>query len=610
MKRALPLLVAGILAAVISFADTSFLGNILQLHSQAEPLPTATNYTGSLVYNTTQSKVYWSNGTAWAELGATAAADGIWIDAGTGGITPANAPQVRVGGPSVPTYSGMTPGGVNFNSTKFLITMDGGMGPVIYNMRTRTGVASLAYGNAQPNTDWWGPNLMLITDRPTNSMDYSQIAFATRGDSVVTAPAAITYGIGNLGGAFSLGASGAMLLEASPGAWGVTVGDNWSAWPSFGLDSSSRALLGVNSGAPDTNSRFTIHPSINTTAIFIRGTPNYLIRPEDNGADLDLGTGTYDYFDSNGTRITQGGLGGGGLNVTNLRVGGNTDATTTVTSTTMGSGGIGFNQASKTHYMAATGREYRPILSGADWVHDGRTFETETTYERTACPIARKTLAQTSASGTDVTVFCADSASGSASVGTGHPARAYRDFVTTAASGQRSIFGGFTTSAPASGAGATPQVFVERQGGFILTFALKTGAANWTSNVTWYAGLFTTIPTSGSPYGNSVYLRFDTNNPLPASTPDTRFRLCACNGGTCTCSNLSVAPAVSTEYLFEIDCRESSTTCYAYMNGGYETSVATNLPALATPMGFAFAIENVDAAARTAGLGKVRIRLE
>lgn len=625
MKKLLPIIAALSIVAVYATAQTTYLGNILQMHRQVEPLPTPTDYEGAIVYNRDAGALYFSNGTIWAPIagdggGSGGSSDGVWVDAGTPpgvsdggffGVYLDTVPQTLVGATNI-SFAGVpyTPvDGLNNpnRNPNVYVFRDGGTALMAH---TRHNVPSLSRTSFLPiSAAYQGANLYLYSDTTVvSASNYAQLLFQANNPSTPSSTAAndyiTSYRTGGAIGSDGAFANGLNLHAGTNGYVTLSSGGDTSNFPALFVAPNSQISMGqgnVTAGTTVTlnSASLTTGLSINSAVVGISFASNSM--------DLDLGTGSSDYFESNGTRIVS----PGGLNVLNARITGNTDATTTVTSTTSGNGGIGFNQASGTHYMMATNKEARPILSGPDWVYDGRTFELEVTHELTACPVVRKNMSRLGSGGGDITVFC-DEGGGTptVSVGAGHPAQPYRNFVTSASAGQRAIVGGFTTSAPASGASATPQTFVSRQAGPMFGFRLRTGSAGWTSNVTWYAGMFSTIPTSGSPYGSSVYLRFDTNNPLPSSTADTRFRLCGCNSGTCTCSNLSVAPAASTEYLFEVDCRESSSACYVYMNGLYETSVTTNLPGTSTPMGFAFAIENVDATARTAGLGRLRIRQE
>lgn len=613
MKKLLPIIAALSVVAVYATAQTTYLGNILQMHRQVEPLPDPTAYEGSVVYNRDAGALYFSNGTIWAPIagdGGSGSSSGgnQWIDAGAllaGAIQPNGVGLVAIS-QGRESFVNWPSNNIQANSTLWAY-IDGGT------------TAYLAQGQVILN-----PTYAQATDsntiRPVLALDTDN---RTNPNSAVTKLSFRNASAGEETGAI-IGAGG--LGSQAPLVSGLNFWTQASATPrKIGFTTNARStatlVMDQNGGlvTPSATTdlvvatyRMTLRPVDTFTAglAFAEfGATANAFNFQTNGNRGDFGTGTNDYLASDGTRVQVGG-GSGGFDVANLRVVGNAGASTTVTSATSGNGGIGFNQASGTHYMMATNKEARPILSGADWVYDGRSFELEVTHELTACPVLRRSMSRLGSSGGGVTVFCNDSASATVTVGAGHPAQPYRNFVTTAVSGQRSIVGGFATSAPASGASATPQTFISRQAGPMFGFRLRTGSAGWTSNITWYAGMFSTIPTSGSPYGSSVYLRFDTNNPLPSSTADTRFRLCACNSGTCTCSDLSVAPAASTEYLFEVDCRETSSACYVYMNGLYETSVSTNLPGTSTPMGFAFAVENVDATARTAGLGRLRIRQE
>jgi len=607
MKKLFPIIAALSVIAVYATAQTTYLGNILQMHRQVEPLPTATAYEGAIVYNRDAGALYFSNGTVWGPIGSSSSSGTAvgWADAGTGGIYNTPISQVRVG--NISSYSpdgGATPPAFiphdALKQSSLWLYSDGGSALGIYTTRLQavTGAASIAPTNS---TNARGPSMVISSDRLSDDDNFVQVMMTARGTNGYWS--AITHV--DAASDFTTYRRG---LNLNTGGPGISLDMAGAAFPYFYLSNSNGSAIGGDQG--NANATLTVSNGSGLTGIRISSlnVPSKAWDMNNNGPDFDLGNGTNDYFESNGSRIVT----PGGVNLADVRVTGNTSSSSGMLDNgTVGTGVIGFRQSDNQHYKVTTTRNYAPILSGADWVYDGRTFEVEVTHELTACPVVRKNMSRLGSGGGDITVFC-DEGGGTptVTVGSGHPAQPYRNFVTSAAAGQRAIFGGFTTSAPASGASATPQTFVSRQAGPVFAFRLRTGSANWASNITWYAGMFSTIPTSGSPYGSSVYLRFDTNNPLPSSTADTRFRLCGCNSGTCTCSDLSTAPATSTEYLFEVDCRESSSVCYAYMNGVYETSVSTNLPGTSTPMGFAFAVENVDANARTAGLGRLRIRQE
>lgn len=613
MKKLLPIIAALSVIAVYATAQTTYLGNILQMHRQVEPLPAPTNYEGAIVYNRDAGALYFSNGTIWAPIAGDAGGSSSgtavgWADAGTGGLYNTPVSQVRVG--NIDSYSpdggAVPPAFIPHDALKqstLWVYSDGGSALGIYTTRLQavTGAASIAPTNS---TNARGPSMVISSDRLSDDDNFVQVMMTARGTNGYWS--AITHV--DAASDFAQYRRG---LNLNTGGPGISLDMAGASFPYFYLSNSNGSAIGGDQG--NANATLTVSNGSGLTGIRISSlnVPSKAWDMNNNGPDFDLGNGTNDYLESNGTRIVT----PGGVNLADVRVTGNTSSSSGMLDNgTVGTGVIGFRQSDNQHYKVTSSQNYAPILSGADWVYDGRTFEVEVTHELTSCPVARKTASILGAGGGDITVFCNDAASATVSVGSGHPAQPYRNFVTPAAtctgSNCRSIFATIATSAPASNTAATPQVLTSRQAGPVFAFRLRTGSANWASNITWYAGLVSSIPAAGSPLGSSVYLRFDTNNPLPSSTADTRFRLCACNSGTCTCSNLSTAPATSTEYLFEVDCRESSSACYAYMNGVYETSVSTNLPGLSTPMGFTFALENVDSNARTAGLGRLRIRQE
>jgi hypothetical protein len=593
----LPIIFALLVSATVAFSQTTYLGNILQLHRQdAGSLPAATNYQGAVVYDTGGNTVWYSNGTSWQPIASGGGGGGgIWVDAGTGGVATVPPAQVRVGRTGTPDVWGIYASAVVPSISSGAFFTDGGTGLLVQQARANSWtvasqLALVTSTSSLPPTmsiqGWNAGNVNQFTNLHlrTNGVSDGQIAniFLTSG---------------------SLGAYRNGMNYTTDGPGGHHFHANGSQQlgnpPAFSVVDASQVRVFSDS-------------SVASTAMtFGAGTLTNFIANLGNNQRIDFGTGANDWLASDGTRLVQGDGTAGGINAHTYRVVGNTNATTNVTATTTGNGGIGFRQSDSQHYMMKTNRNFSPILSGPDWVYDGRTWLTEVTHEATACPVQRQ-ASVLAAGGGDTTVFCHDppGSPGGVVVGTGHPAQPYRTFNTTTVAGQRSIFGTFTTSAPATGVSQSPQTFTSRRAGPVYAFRLRTGSAGWTSNITWYAGLFSLIPATNTPTANSVYVRFDTANPPPSATPDTRFRLCACVSSTCTCSNFSVAPAINTEYLFEVDCRESSTACYGYLNGTYETSVTTNLPGLATNMGWAFGLENVDAVARSAGLGRLRLRQE
>jgi hypothetical protein len=609
MRKAVPLfLILGFTLTSISVAQTTYLGNILQLHRQdAGSLPAATNYQGSIVYDTGGNTIWYSNGTAWQPIdtsgggGSTA----FWQDAGTTPNAIYNDPvttQVRVGNRESPAYTGFTPVAGYFGTpdgglggSNLLVYTDGGLGVIIYTDRkTRT----VTVGNMQPGTSWFGAGLSLLTDRVANGDDYAQIFFGARGTGLGTIQhGALTYAAVPVG---TYGIVNGMTLSSGANI-GFVTGDNYVvAYPTFYLSNSQTASLG--NVAPSTLARLNINAIPVNAAIRIEGVTGgtAAILMAGNNYGVDFGTGSNDDLFSDGTRLRVGNLStSGGLNAFTYRVVGNASGADMVASATTGNGGIGFRQADNQLYTMSSGKESRPILSGPDWVYDGRVWNVDVNWENTACPVVRNTLIQST--GGDVTVDCEDTGAAGVVSGAGFPSRGYRTFTTGAAIGSRS---GFTSGTmPASGVGGTPQLFVQRTGGPIVNMWVRTGGA--LTDTRFYAGLTSAIPASGTPVPNAaVYVRYDT------SAGDARFFLCTVASTTATCNTTGITPAINTEYLITLDCRESSTACRIYIDGANQGANTTNLPGLAANMGFVFAIEATSAAARTFGLGRTSIRTE
>ena len=603
MKRAAPLIAAALLLAFGALSQTTYLGNILQMHRQAGPLPSATSYQGAIVYNLDAGVLYFSNGTIWAPIagdagsGSGGGGDTLWVDAGSGGIFNSPNSQVRVGRAQVEAPTITLPTGQPFNTANFIVYSDGGYTAAFYKNETEF-VANINRLNPL-NANYRGANLTLSTDYSPSGPAYTQV---------------LLYGGGQNTDQFST------ITEANGALGSYVAGLNLTSTAALGFTSNSNVLNAMGIGYPswyitthqaslgqiniNASSRFTLTGANLTNAIYVlAGSPAATngMQFDSNSLRLDVGTGSNDYIESNGTRVHVGDLSGGGLSAANLRAAGNTNATTTVTSVTTGSGGIGFNQASNTLYSMATGKEARPILSGLDWVYDGRSWDVEVQFEQTACPVLRKTLS--SSAGADVAVSCSDDTAATSTTGAGFPARAYRNFIANGSAGDRSIFTSGT--APATGAGATLTAFVQRGGGPVTKFWMRVNE-DWSSNVLWYGGLMAAVPTSGQPATstNSVYVRYN-------RATDSNFQLCATDGSARTCTAASsVAPANATEYLMVIDCRESSTSCYLYINGSYQAAVSANLPAVSNWMGFGAAVEFVSTSSRSFGLGRVSVSLE
>lgn len=602
MKRYASLIAAVLLSAAFALSQTNYLGNILQLHRQVEPLPTATNYTGAILYNYDAGTVYVSNGTTWTALGG-ASGSSYWIDAGSGGIYPSSDPlQVRVGVRDYlePTMGqpGSAPVGAQMQRATLWVYADGGT-PVGVVKRQERFINSVNMLNPA-NSEYEGANLALATAFDGGSFtSYSQI---------------LMYGTGQTGNQWGT------ITEANPGVGSFTAGMNIMSTGNVGLTGGAATSIGVGypsllvqgsdhtmsigQVAPTSNARITVNGTSMSWGVYVTATPSMGLGFANSGPDIDLGGGGYDYFDSNGTRIQQGNLGGGGLDVNNLRIGGNTGASTTVTSTTTGNGGIGFNQASGTHYMMATNKEYRPIKSGYDWVLDGRTMQTEVSFEQTACPTLRTPLLNSA--GSSISVNCTDDVAATATTGSGFPAKAYRNFIANGSAGDRAIL--VTGTAPAIGATwactSGGGCFIQRGGGPIMRFWMRVNE-DWSTNTLFYAGMGTALPTSGQPAtsASAVYVRYDRST-------DSNFNLCAVGGSARTCTAGTTAPANATEYLITIDCSESSTACYLYVNGAYEATVSSNLPATSSWMGVFAAIEFVSTSQRSFGLGRLEVTTE
>lgn len=611
--RWLPLIAALLVSSAIVLAQqgTAFFGDVLVLYRQdAGAFPSATNYRGGIVYDTGSETPWFSNGTSWQPISSGGGGGGgFWFDAGAGTFAIYPSPtsnQVRAGTQDYPAYTGYTPiagifgtpdGGLSRPS--MVVYTDGGMGMVIYVDRKARTLAT--NGNTQPGTNWYGAALSILTDRTANADDYAQIFLGARGQNATGAisHSAITHA------ALTAGTFGVVpgLTMSTGGNMGFVVGDNYNvAYPMFYLGSGQLASFG--GVVPNANARVTVNAVSSNAAIDIVGVnPNTTaVRFTANNYGMDLGTGANDELFSDGTRVRVGNsTNGGGLNAFTFRVVGNTDGSNMVASATSGNGGIGFRQTDNQLYTMSSGKEARPLLSGADWTYDGRVWNIDVSWENTNCPVVQNTVI--SSSGANVTVSCTDVAAGGAAVSpSGFPVRGYRTFNTDTVAGSRSGFSSGTM--PASGAGGTPTLFLQRRGGPVMAMWVRTGST--VSNARWYAGMLTAIPSVGLPSSGAqgAYLRFDT------SASDTQFRLCTQDGTTVNCANSGTTPATNTEYLFLIDCRESSTACRLYVNGANAVANTANLPSLTVNMGFVFAIENTSTTAQSWGLGRTTIRTE
>jgi hypothetical protein len=604
LSRRLPLIAALLVSAGLVFAQqgTAFFGDILVLYRQdAGAFPSATNYRGGIVYDTGSNTPWFSNGTTWQPISSGGSSGGgFWEDAGAGSNAIYNVPttnQVRVGVQTPNAYAGYEPATGVFATSNALIYSDGGLALTTLVDR---GTRGLVATNTIPNsTVWFGAGLNVLTTRNSTGVDYAQIFMGARGNSTVTNDdfASITY-YDDPGSSYTglwLGSGRGIAMSPGLTASIPTI-------PPFLLDSSNRLSLSSN---PVTTSRLTVAGlPVNGQAISTTGvTSTFNAIAVETNTNIDFGTGANDYIFSNGTRLIVGntGIPAGGLNATSFRAVGNGDGSNMMTSATSGNGGIGFRQADNQLYQMSTGKEARPILSGPDWAYDGRVFNVDTTWESTACPVVQDTVISTS--GTNVTVSCADVVGGGAAVSpSGFPVRGYRTFNTDTTAGSRSGFSSGTM--PASGVGGSPTLFLQRRGGPVMAMWVRTGST--VSNARWYAGMLTAIPAVGLPSigAQGAYLRFDT------SASDTQFRLCTQDGATVNCVNSGTTPAINTEYLFVIDCREVSTACRLYVNGINAVANVSNLPSLTVNMGFVFAIENTGTTAQSWGLGRTTIRTE
>lgn len=615
--RWLPLVVVLLVSSVIALAQqgTAFFGDILVLYRQdAGAFPSATNYRGGIVYDTGSETPWFSNGTTWQPIssgGGGGGGDGFWFDAGAGTFAIYASPtsnQVRMGTQNYPAYTGYTPiAGVfgtpdgGLSRPAMVVYTDGGMGMVIY--VDRKARLSGSPQVATPNSSWWGAGLSILTDRDPAlpATDYAQIYLGARANSALAAGhSAITHsGVVTSG---TWGIVGGLTLS-SGGDVGIIAGDRYGvSWPMFYMSGGAQSMS-IGETPTSATARLTINAlpaqaALNLTGVNT-GTTAFRMVGSENG--LDLGTGTVDEFFSNGTRVRLGNTpNAGGLDAFTFRVVGNTDGSNMVTSATSGNGGIGFRQSDNQLYTMSTGKESRPILSGPDWVYDGRVWNVDVNWENTACPVIRNTLIQ--ATGGDVTVSCSDQQPGGAAVSGGFPVRGYRTFNTNNVAGSRSGFASGTM--PATGVGGSPALFLERRGGPVMSFWMQTGST--LTDTRWYAGMLTAIQAVGLPSSGAqgAYFRYS-----PADG-DTRIRRCTQDGTTVNCVNTGITPTVNTEYLLTMDCRESSTACRAYIDGAPQGANTANLPGLTTNMGFVFAIENGNSTAQSWGLGRVSIRTE
>lgn len=602
LSRWLPLIAALLVSAglVLAQQGTAFFGDILVLYRQdAGAFPSATNYRGGIVYDTGSNTPWYSNGTSWRPIDTTSGGGGggFWEDAGTGSNAIYNVPstfQVRVGSQTVPPFR--TVFGASSNpQVRSAMSIYTDAGTALYLTQRQAPGLFNSSTDLDPNSVSSLPHAIVISgglDGVVNNFQSILFANHTSNSAYITR----TFFTPSTTGGFR---NGLNYVAPSGEGHSFMVNGVTSGPQPFIQFASNLINLGV--GTPVVGTLVHVHAVGFTDGILVTNGPTNGLRFAANGTDLDLGTGTNDFLSSNGTRVQQGDLTSGGVDAFTYRVVGNTSGANMVASATTGNGGIGFRQADNQLYQMSTGKEARPILSGPDWVYDGRIFNVDTTWESTACPVVQDTVISTS--GTNVTVSCTDVAGGGAAVSpSGFPVRGYRTFNTDTTAGSRSGFSSGTM--PASGVGGSPTLFLQRRGGPVMAMWVRTGST--VSNARWYAGMLTAIPAVGLPSSGAqgAYLRFDT------SASDTQFRLCTQDGATVNCANSGTTPATNTEYLFVIDCREVSTACRLYVNGINAVANVANLPSLTVNMGFVFAIENTSTTAQSWGLGRTTIRTE
>lgn len=637
MKRYVPVIFAVFLLAFVGLAQTTYLGNILQMHRQVEPLPAPSLYEGSIVYNRDAGALYFSNGTIWAPIAGDAGAGSgsgggvnYWVDGGfasvfdgglNGFFASPTSLQVRIGAQVPEPYTGRldyAPGNPLIDAVRnsalyvFGQTYDAGAGvwsgawtPITAHTRHAGDISRQNFLTV--NSDYRGANLYVFSDRwdggELGTRNYAQIAFeAANGTGSATEGSTITeYNTGS-----TIGSDGAFargLNIHSSNYLTFSAGANSGSYPAMFIAPNGQVAMGWSDLNFSTS--LTVDQNGFGTGIFVKNSFATGFGFANNGTDLDLGGGTYDYLESDGTRVSSGDLTNGGLNAANYRVAGNSDATTTVTSATTGNGGIGFNQASGTLYMMATNKEARPLKSGPEWVLDGRTATVEVQFEQTVCPVLRNTLVNSA--GGSIVVGCTDDVAATATTGAGFPARAYRNFIANTTVGDRAIF----TSGTPPAIGATwacttgGGCFIQRGSGPIMRFWMRVNQ-DWSTNTLFYAGMGTALPTAGQPAtaSSSVYLRYD-------RTVDSTFAICATDGSARTCTSASTtAPANGTEYQITIDCAESSTSCYLYINGSYQAAVSANLPSTSAWMGIFAANQFVATSLRSFGLGRLSVTME
>jgi hypothetical protein len=600
----LPIIFALLVSATIAFSQTTYLGNILQLHRQdAGSLPAASNYQGSIVYDTGGNTVWYSNGTSWQPIdttgggGGDGGADGFWLDAGAGSNAFFGSPstfQVRVGSQTVPPY-GTVFGASSDPRVRSAMSIYTDAGTTLYLTQRQAPGLFASSTDLDPNSVSSLPHAIVINgglDGTNNNFQSILFANQTTNSAYITR----TFFTPSTTGGFRNG-----LNYVAPAGEGHSFMVNGVTSGSQPFVQFANNLINLGVGTPVVGALVHVQAVGFTDGILVTNGPTNGMRFAANGTDLDLGSGTNDFLSSNGTRVQQGDLTSGGIDAHTYRVVGNTTGANMVTSVTTGNGGLGFRQTDNQLYTMSTGKEARPILSGPDWAYDGRFWNVDTSWENTNCPVIQETVI--SASGGNVAVSCTDVAAGGAAVSpSGFPVRGYRTFNTDTIAGSRSGFSSGTM--PASGAGGTPTAFVQRRGGPVLAMWVRTGAT--VSNARWYAGMLTAIPAVGLPSSGAqgAYLRFDT------SASDTQFRLCTQDGTTVNCANSGTTPATNTEYLFVIDARESSSGVRLYVNGANAVQNVANLPSLTVNMGFVFAIENTSTTAQSWGMGRVSLRTE
>ncbi len=400
-----------------------------------------------------------------------------------------------------------------------------------------------------------------------------EISFATNGTSKLLLSESVSR--------FS-NAAGSTILDLSNGTGLVTL--PWQArigGPSGttvvpleirGAPSQSANLLELNlNGGPAVAS---VNPSglgtlagVNVTGTTVPSNGLYLIAPNAPALSSN-GTGRVRWDDTGFYPVTDGAvpLGKTGAGWGTVSISGKTHAL--ALPGTNATGRLDVDTETDELYFD-TGARWRNVGSAAHYTIDKRFIADYALFESTASP------ANLGAAALTVTDAAAATTGATSN-------RDYRMSNTAASSGSTSSL----VSATRTGRGRGP-----RWSAWVKTGSNITSTRLW-AGLTFASNSMTDDGTASRDY---VLFRYSTN------ASDTTWKACSGDALNATsCSDTGVSVTADTEYLLEIDCRNSA-ACVYWVNGIPRIRKTTNLPATGSDLKTWFSVEALSASARSFG---------